>query len=127
MVRPTKNTTNALEQDWFSEEQDDPFKKIKRILSVTEAKDSGVAIPPDLPIPKMSKVYGYNRKTKSWEQLGNKCHDCGKPLREGRVTEKHALICKRTLKINKEQEEEILARVGKPVILPDEPSEYDEE
>jgi hypothetical protein len=108
MVRPTKNISRALEQEWYSDGSD-PFKRIRHILNCTESRNNDeeqpIVIPDDVPVPQMSKVYGYNNKTKTWEHLGNKCHDCGKPLREGRVTEKHPLICKRTLKINKDKEE----------------------
>ncbi len=115
MARPTKNIAKALEQDWHAPEGQDPLSKIKRILSVTDARKETtkdpIVIPEDTPIPQMSKLFGYNRKTQTWEHLGYRCFSCGKPLRDGRVTEKHPLICKRTLKINKE-EQEILARVG---------------
>lgn len=102
MVRPSKNVPRALEKDWFAEPGEDPLAKINRIFSCTESRDDGKEIPKDIPIPNMSKVFAYDHKTKAWTHLGYRCFDCGKPLREGRVTEKHPLICKKTLKINKE-------------------------
>ena len=115
MVRPLKNTSRAVEQDWYADSDQDPLHKVQKILSMTESKDDGAALPKEIPKANLCKVFGYDRKTKQWTSMGNRCFECGKLLREGRVTEKHPLICKKTLKINKvrEEEEEILKRVRK--------------
>lgn len=121
----SKNAPPELEQDWHNLDPD-PDKpslaRINKLIGLSEMRQSEQL----LKVSKMeeqellktvepvqlSKVFGYDNKTKKWSMLGYKCWSCGKLLREGRITEKHPLICKRTLKINTE-EEEILKLVRK--------------
>jgi hypothetical protein len=39
--------------------------------------------------------------------------DCGKPMKEQKVLEKHSLLCKNEKEINKQEEQEILKLVKK--------------
>lgn len=111
----SKNSIPEYEQDWYNSEPDKPtLHRINKLIGLSEMRQSEQLLQVDTNITpepiKMSKVYGYDNQTKEWKSLGYKCWSCGKLLREGRITEKHPLICKHTIKINTE-EEEILSKV----------------
>lgn len=113
----TKNAPPEFEQDWHTDPDKPTLTRINKIIGLTEMRQSEKLLQVDTtqtvePV-EMSKVYGYDNQTKEWKQLGYRCWSCGKVLREGRITEKHPLICKRTIKINKSEEEEILKLVRK--------------
>jgi len=113
----SKNAPPEFEQDWHTDPDKPTLSRINRIIGLTEMRQSEKLLQVDTtqqvePV-EMSKVYGYDNQTKEWKPLGYRCWSCGKVLREGRVTEKHPLICKRTIKINKSEEEAILKLVRK--------------
>lgn len=111
----SKNAPPELEQDWHSDPDKPTLHRINKLIGLSEMRQSQQLLQVDdtteTPEPvEMSKVYGYDNQTRKWQVLGNKCNECGKLLREGRITDKHPLICKRTLKINTD-EDEILSKV----------------
>lgn len=112
----TKNAPPELEQDWHTDPDKPTLSRINKIIGLTEMRQSEKLLQVDdttTPVEPvgMSKVFGYDNQTKEWTHLGYRCWECGKVLREGRITEKHPLICKRTIKINKTEEDEILKLV----------------
>ena len=111
----TKNCPPELEQDWHTDPDKPTLSRINKIIGLTEMRQSEKLLHVDTSTPVepvgMSKVFGYDSQTKEWKPLGYRCWECGKVLREGRITEKHPLICKRTIKINKSEEDEILKKV----------------
>lgn len=113
----SKNCPPELEQDWHTDPDQPTLARINKIIGLTEMRQAEKLLQIDntqtVEPVEMSKVYGYDNKTKQWTHLGYRCWSCGKVLREGRITDKHPLICKRTIKINKSEEEEILKLVRK--------------
>lgn len=117
--KTSKKSIPEYEQDWFALPGKPTLSRINKIIGLTaqrqeerveRMKNEQVE---DLSVPRMSKVLGYDNQDRTWKQIGYKCFDCGKLLREGRITEKHPQICKRTLKINKTEEDDILKLVRK--------------
>ena len=111
----TKNAPPEFEQDWHTDPDKPTLARINKIIGLTEMRQSEKLLHVDntktVEPVEMSKVFGYDNKTKQWTHLGYRCWECGKVLREGRITEKHTLIWNHTIKIHKSEEDEILSKV----------------
>lgn len=64
-------------------------------------------------IPPVNLTTIYAVKQGQWTMVGHKCIDCGKPMNDPLVLEKHSLICKNDREINRLEEQSILDRVKK--------------
>lgn len=110
-----KRAPPEMEQDWTDKPGQRPLVRIGKLMATNNTKQKNllkeVEHTTDIPKPNMSSVYGYNKLDKEWKQLGYKCFDCGKVMSDDNLAQKHPLVCKQTLKINKEEENELLKLV----------------
>lgn len=118
MSKPiTKNICQQeLEQDWYPNRPGQPVDaRINRIASGTNTRQQKLiekAKPMDkIPEPNVTTVYAY--KNKLWQVVGFRCMDCGKLMSDLNIIQKHPQVCSHGLKINKQEEEEILKLVRK--------------
>ena len=70
-------------------------------MNTQEKRLIASAEPTDLPEPKLSQIYAYKYKTKTWEHIGYRCMECDKTFSNKIVVEKHKNTCER---INKSQD-----------------------
>ena len=103
-----------LEQDWYPNKPGmENDARIKRIAAGTETRQARVLamtqIPEEIPEPNYSTVYVWKKSL--WQMSGFKCLDCGKLFPKVESLEKHPLVCNRGLKINREEEQELLKLV----------------
>ena len=103
-----------LEQDWYPNKPGMPNDaRIKRIAAGTETRQAKVLamtqIPENIPEPNYSTVYVWKKSI--WQLSGFKCLDCGKLFPKVESLEKHPLVCNKGLKINREEEQELLKLV----------------
>ena len=120
MSRPKSNeppkifNITELEQDWYPNKPgQDVDARIRRIATGTDTRQKKILekihMPEQIPEPNVTTVYAY--KNKLWQVSGFRCLDCGKLMNSLQIVEKHPLICNHGLKINKQEEEEILKLV----------------
>lgn len=114
MAKKSNNNPPEINQDWYPVNPNDkPDKRLKRIMAIQDRKQEEllrqVEIPESIPTPNFSTVYTHMNNL--WQVTGFRCLDCGKTMSKPGSIQKHPLVCKQTLKINKEEEQEILARV----------------
>jgi hypothetical protein len=86
-----------------------------------KSKLQSITMPKEIPKTNLTTIYAM--KKGEWVKVGHKCADCGKPMNDPLVVEKHSLICKNDKEINRKEEQNILARVGKPAELPELPDD----
>lgn len=103
-----------LEQDWYPNKPGMPNDaRIKRIATNTDTRQAKLIamtqIPENIPEPNFSIIYVW--KESFWQHTGFKCLDCGKVFVKPSVLEKHPLVCNKGLKINREEEQELLKLV----------------
>ena len=106
--------TNELEQDWYPNKPNmEVDARIRRIATGTDTRQKKILekipMPEQIPQPNVTTVYAY--KNKLWQVSGFRCLDCGKLMNSLQIVEKHPLICNHGLKINKQEEDEILKLV----------------
>jgi len=90
-------------------------QRFERIQSNHDTRQKNIleSMPTPKIIPKTNLTTIYAVKNKIWTKVGYKCIDCGKPMNDPLVLEKHSLICRNDKEINRLEEEEILQRVKK--------------
>lgn len=115
--KPPKNGPPDFEAEWIPNKPNQrPTQRLERIMGIQNTKQYNelrkIPMPEQIPEPKLTKIYA--RKDGQWQQLGYKCLDCGKPMSNQEVAEKHRLLCKVDKKINKKdlEEKHILSRIG---------------
>jgi len=120
-----------FETEWISNKPGQHnTQRFERIQALHDTKQRNLlkSIPTPKEIPPVNITTIYAVKQKRWVMVGHKCIDCGKPMNDPEVVKKHSLICKNDKEINRLEEQMILARIGKPAILPELPDElFDEE
>ena len=122
-IKQSKKPPNSppdFETEWISSKPGQHnTKKFERILAVNTTRQltklKTMTIPTNIPPVNISTIYAV--KNKQWVMIGHKCIDCGKPMNDPEVIKKHSLICKNDKEINRQEEQEILARIGKPAVL----------
>ena len=90
-------------------------QRFERILANNDTRQKNILQQMPIPkeIPKTNLTTIYAMKNKLWVKVGHKCADCGKPMNDPEVVNKHSLICKNDKEINKQEEENILQLVNK--------------
>lgn len=113
-----KKIPKDLINDWTDEPGKPRFSRINRMMSSNDTRQLNAYSTAEKntnPMPNYSTIYGLD-KNKKWKDLGKKCLDCGKLLKNPKAVELHPELCDLTLKINKEsntEEQEILTKVRK--------------
>jgi hypothetical protein len=90
-------------------------QRFERILANQDTRQKSklrsMLTPENIPKPNLTTIYAVKKGI--WTMMGHKCIDCGKPMNDPEVVEKHSLICKNDKEINRLEEEHILQRVKK--------------
>lgn len=103
-----KNTPMALRGNVQSWEPLEPYHSpTSRVATIMKYQDTiqkkhleEIEMPEEIPKGSISKVYG-KKYGKSFEFLGYKCRDCGRPFSDETLVDKHVLVCVAKEKINK--------------------------
>lgn len=90
-------------------------QRFERILANndTRQKNRLQSVPTPNEIPPVNLATVYAMKNREWKKVGYKCIDCGKPMNDPEVLQKHSLICTNDKEINKLEEQNYLSRVNK--------------
>lgn len=113
-----KKIPKELVTDWDDKPGKERFSRINRMMSSNDTRQLNTyttSTKNENPMPNYSTIYGLDKDNK-WKELGKRCLDCGKALKNSKAVELHPELCDLTLKINKEndtEEQEILSRIGK--------------
>ena len=118
---PPKNDPPDFYAEWLPEKPTTkPTARFERLISIQNTKQynelRNMSMPKEIPQPNLLKIYA--KKNGKWEHMGYKCVECGKPMSDPTVLEKHKLLCKVDKKINKKdlEEQHILSRIGNKIV-----------
>lgn len=113
-----KEGIQELEQDWYPNKPNMQVDaRVRRIANGTDTRqlkkleEMNLMTEKDIPQPNYTTIHAY--KKDEWQVVGFRCIDCGKVMGKMSIVEKHPLICNFSLKINKEEEQELLQKVRK--------------
>lgn len=116
MSRKPIKISSDFETEWLTnkpgQHNTQRFERIQA-NNDTRQKIKIQSMPTSQTIPKTNLTTIYAVKQGQWTTVGHKCIDCGKPMNDPLVLEKHGLICKNDKEINRLEEQEILQRVKK--------------
>jgi predicted Abi (CAAX) family protease len=122
-IKQSKKPPNSppdFEAEWITNKPGQHnTQRFERLTALHDTKQKNLLklmpVPNEIPPVHITTIYAV--KNKQWVMIGHKCIDCGKPMNDPEVIKKHSLICKNDKEINRQEEQEILARIGKPAIL----------
>jgi len=122
-IKQSKKPPNSppdFEAEWITNKPGQHnTQRFERLTALHDTKQKNLLklmpVPNEIPPVNITTIYAV--KNKQWVMIGHKCIDCGKPMNDPEVIKKHSLICKNDKEINRQEEQEILARIGKPAVL----------
>ena len=114
----TKKSNNAppdFNTNWDPKPGQTTTQRFERIQALHNTRQKNILdsmqIPNEIPPTKLTTIYAI--KNNEWTTVGYRCLDCGKPMNDPEVLEKHSLICRNDKEINRKEEQDILSRVIK--------------
>ena len=128
-IKQSKKPPNSppdFEAEWITNKPGQHnTQRFERLTALHDTKQKNLLkhMPTPKEIPPVNITTIYAVKQKKWVMVGHKCIDCGKPMNDPEVIKHHSLICKNDKEINRLEEQEILARIGKPAVPPELPNE----
>ena len=122
-IKQSKKPPNSppdFEAEWITNKPGQHnTQRFERLTALHDTKQKNLLklmpVPNEIPPVNITTIYAV--KNKQWVMIGHKCIDCGKPMNDPEVIKKHSLICKNDKEKNRQEEQEILARIGKPAVL----------
>ena len=104
-MRSVNNVLKGAVQDWNPLQKDLPATsrvvKIMRYQDTIQKKHlKEIEMPEEIPKGNITTLYG-KKRGKTFEFLGYKCADCGRPFSDDNLVDKHVLVCVAREKINK--------------------------
>lgn len=106
--------TTEVSNEWYAKPGKHKLSRLSRIIQNASTRQQQlVANNTETQTPDYSIIYGYDEDIKSWVQMGYKCLNCAKVLKDLELMSKHPIICSNVLKINRDEETQILDLVRK--------------
>jgi hypothetical protein len=112
--KKSNNSLPDFETEWITNKPGQHrTQRFERILANndTRQKNRLQLVPTPKEIPPVNLATIYAMKNREWKMVGYKCIDCGKPMNDPEVLQKHSLICTNDKEINKLEEQHILDRI----------------